>query len=392
MAENPWVPFYFADYLADTARLSLAEHGAYILLLAEAYRHGGRLPCKRIVRASPEHASLHRVCRATSAEDVDAVDAVLAAFFVFDGTSYLHPRVKKEVAKLANRSRKASQAARKRWDADASPKHAIRMCSSDAPHNHNHNHSKNPSSPTHKTAVLGESATPADVEDGVCVGKGPTGDSGSTKINQATLLATGVEIASPSKPVAVGEASAPRVSNRSLIGTATDRDARSGPTPGGNFPQHREGRRPARTDAELTPFLAAWNNATGQFLPWGAKTMRPCEVIFAHGQAADRIERAMRFYRHTLKDGVPSLKNFAEDVARWDGECESRRSKTGQGASAQTSRESWIAQGRCPDHPGFIRDPATGECEICVGLREHADRKRSAVGTVPTADGGNSNV
>lgn len=32
---RPWLPFYPADYLADTRDLDVAEHGAYVLLLIQ---------------------------------------------------------------------------------------------------------------------------------------------------------------------------------------------------------------------------------------------------------------------------------------------------------------------------------------------------------------------
>lgn len=55
------MPLYVADYLADTRRLSLAEHGAYMLLIMEYWRNGG-LPnddrkLARIIGATPEEWS-----------------------------------------------------------------------------------------------------------------------------------------------------------------------------------------------------------------------------------------------------------------------------------------------------------------------------------------------
>ncbi len=55
--KRPWIPLHVPDYRGDTARLSTAEHGAYLLLIMEYWVSGG-LPdddkqLARIVYASP---------------------------------------------------------------------------------------------------------------------------------------------------------------------------------------------------------------------------------------------------------------------------------------------------------------------------------------------------
>lgn len=96
---------YVADYLLDTTDLSLAEHGAYCLLMFRYYWQGE-------LRA----ADVYRSCR--SAEDRAAVDAVLGKYFHKDAETYKHNRIERELAALSefiahqSKAGKASAAAR----------------------------------------------------------------------------------------------------------------------------------------------------------------------------------------------------------------------------------------------------------------------------------------
>src|SRR5262249_5439112 len=81
---------YSGDYLRDTARLSLTEHGALTLLLDYYYAEGGRLPL-----------SLEELClmvRAVRTEERRAVAKVLELYFTRESDGYHNRRADHEIA------------------------------------------------------------------------------------------------------------------------------------------------------------------------------------------------------------------------------------------------------------------------------------------------------
>lgn len=88
--------FYAGDYLRDTADLSLAEHGAYVLLMASYYSAERALPA--------DAGSLHRIARAMNKAEQGAVDRVAARFFpVADDGLRHNARADREIAKAQTR-------------------------------------------------------------------------------------------------------------------------------------------------------------------------------------------------------------------------------------------------------------------------------------------------
>lgn len=74
--------FYVGDYARDTAHLSLAEHGAFLMLLAAYY--GTEKPL------APDLASLHRIARAMSQAEQKAVKSVADQFFPIAADGFRH--------------------------------------------------------------------------------------------------------------------------------------------------------------------------------------------------------------------------------------------------------------------------------------------------------------
>ena len=101
-----WFPFYLADYVADTGQLSLAEHGAYLMLMAHYYNTGKPIPANVV--------QLHRICKAITDYEQEAVAVVLTAYFKRDKDVYRHNRIDREIAKAFEISKVRRNAANKR--------------------------------------------------------------------------------------------------------------------------------------------------------------------------------------------------------------------------------------------------------------------------------------
>jgi uncharacterized protein YdaU (DUF1376 family) len=108
---------YVGDYLRDTTRLSMLEHGAYNLLLD--YYYAERKPLSLQVE------EIYRATRALLPEERKAVDKVLARYFEKRKDGYHNPRADQELGKFAHAIEKMSEAgsqgAKARWGKDRVP-------------------------------------------------------------------------------------------------------------------------------------------------------------------------------------------------------------------------------------------------------------------------------
>jgi len=84
---------HLGDYAKDAGHLTMLEHGAYTLLLDRYYT---------TEKPIPNRAEAYRVCRARSVAEREAVDVVLAEFFVTDGEAFLNRRAEEEIAKASH--------------------------------------------------------------------------------------------------------------------------------------------------------------------------------------------------------------------------------------------------------------------------------------------------
>lgn len=101
MSALPYMPLYVADYLADTAHLSALENGAYLMLIMNYWQRGNPLPAG--------DAQLARIARLT-ADEWSAVRPALSDFFSEQDGQWHHGRIEAELAKVRDKSAKASSA------------------------------------------------------------------------------------------------------------------------------------------------------------------------------------------------------------------------------------------------------------------------------------------
>ena len=109
MSATPWMPFYPADYLADTRRLTTEQHGAYLLLLMDSWSSGA-LP--------DDDAVLARVA-GLDAESWARARQALAGYFAIADGKWVHARIERErehaQAYAQASSSRGKKAATARW-------------------------------------------------------------------------------------------------------------------------------------------------------------------------------------------------------------------------------------------------------------------------------------
>jgi uncharacterized protein YdaU (DUF1376 family) len=112
-ARGPKMNFYkhhIGDYAKKTAHLSIAEHGAYLLMLQTYYATEKPLPTGKI---------LYRLLRAESKADRDAIDSIIAQYWVETPAGLTNDRADLELADyrvFIEKQRSGGRAsAAKRW-------------------------------------------------------------------------------------------------------------------------------------------------------------------------------------------------------------------------------------------------------------------------------------
>lgn len=112
-SNNIWMPIYWDRYDKDTTRLTLQEHGAYLMLIKEYWINEAPLPDNR-----------DRIYRATSAMTTDeklAIDSILSEYFILRDGFWHHNKIDEQLSKAIELRKKKSAAGKKGMDARYNP-------------------------------------------------------------------------------------------------------------------------------------------------------------------------------------------------------------------------------------------------------------------------------
>lgn len=99
-----YIKWYIGDYMKKTGTLSIAEHGAYCLMLQHYYATEEPLPVER---------ELYHLLRAQSKQEREAVDLVVSRYWQQTDTGLVHGRADEEIRKAASARDKHAECGKK---------------------------------------------------------------------------------------------------------------------------------------------------------------------------------------------------------------------------------------------------------------------------------------
>ena len=238
---------YIGDYQRDTAHLSVAEHGAYLLMLQHYYATEKPLPIGK---------ALHRMLRAQDKAEREAIDSVASQFWRETVDGLVNDRADVEITKAgaqAETNRVIAQAREaKRKASRASNEQSTNRATNDQP-NHNHSHSQTPDLNTHTESIHQPMARAPSLAGQVCMAMKAAGvpDVNPGHLDLLTLIEAGATL-----DEFIGAASEARAKSKGFayaVGTVKRRReeaAKAAPLHQGAMPQ-----RPP-TQAELNTLAA----------------------------------------------------------------------------------------------------------------------------------------
>lgn len=110
--------FHLGDYYKKASHLSMLEDGAYRRLIDAVYLREGPLPADK--------DQIFRLVKAFTKQEKAAVLSVLGEFFILTDAGYTNARCEQELARIRDKSEKASHSASTRWGNANAPPDAMR--------------------------------------------------------------------------------------------------------------------------------------------------------------------------------------------------------------------------------------------------------------------------
>ena len=99
------MPFYIADYLADTGHLDHEEHGVYLLAIMHYWQTEKPLPNNA--------KQLQQICHCFAYEKFKQIWDTVSCLFELTGDGWVHKRIEKELTKASEISKKRKEYGKK---------------------------------------------------------------------------------------------------------------------------------------------------------------------------------------------------------------------------------------------------------------------------------------
>lgn len=160
MAALPYIQLYPADYLADTAHLNAAQHGAYLLLIMNYWQTGAPL--------KDSNVRLANVARMSKDEWIETREMLEEFFEIKDG-EWIHHRIERDLSGVYSKSKNASLAGKA--SAEARRIKRLTNVATNVQRNVNHTDTDTDTDTDTKTEKDQKHLSPASQDDGLPEGK-----------------------------------------------------------------------------------------------------------------------------------------------------------------------------------------------------------------------------
>lgn len=108
---DAWMPMFVADYAADTSRLSLEQHGAYLLLIFDYWRNG----------PPPDDDAVIARILGVERREWFRLRPVISRFFVIEDGTWRHKRVEVELQKARGNKASGANGGASKWGSSDDP-------------------------------------------------------------------------------------------------------------------------------------------------------------------------------------------------------------------------------------------------------------------------------